>query len=150
MTFSPSEEINQWFTANSEGDRYDWFWRFIEETEPYDAKQSDEDYPDELFEHGFILGRDAAERPVFTYSTEDSAIQLYFMGYEKNIITALQFKLDNWLRKYPQGTEEEKRQTELKRQIERAELELRNKQLSLENLQQLLKNSESRSEEQQS
>jgi len=140
MTFSKSEKIDQWFATNSEGDRYDWFWKFIDEVQPYDSIQDSEDYRDELMERGFLLGAKAAEavRPTFFYDVDTSFhnSQLYFIGQESEVLDRLQDCLDRWLKKYPQGTEEEKKQSELKKQIERAEQELRSKQLDLTNLQQ--------------
>lgn len=139
MTISSSDKINQWFNINCEGDRSKWFWKFIEETEPYDSVQQDGDYPDELMERGYWLGKRAAEADRGVYQVSGMDIEhedylavpdyhYYFIGQETEVLNLLQVELDNWLEENPQGTEEEKRQSQLKRQLKNAEQDLRNKE----------------------
>ena len=148
MTISSSEKINQWFATNCKDDRSRWFWKFIEQTEPYDSIQQDGDYIDEIMERGYWLGKRAAEagRGVYRVSTanieceytSDSDSHYYFIGQEFEVLDLLQAELENWLLENPQGNEEEKRQSQLKRQLKHAEQELRIKENDVSFLRQQL------------
>ena len=133
--FQKSSAITDFFNKNQ---HLDGFWDFVHESNVYDAQWWDGDDDSlETLERGFNLAIKAANHPVFQFSSADANLYLYFIGPEKDIVTKLNSELENWLQKYPQETEKQKKASALRKRREEAEKKLKSAEMDLEIIKQM-------------
>lgn len=132
--FKQGNSITDFFDQNSDLYGED-FYTFVRDGDVCDAKSWREEYSRDArlddFELGVALARKASKKVIFKQEWDEYA--LYFIGTEKSVLNKLKTKLKVWLLKHPP---EQRLATGLKEDEKRAEKQLEEAQIKLNEIRQ--------------